>query len=121
MQRKLAVDCVVAASMEVVEPIEEEEKEEEQEFEEEEGMEEGKEEEKEEGGSSTKELAPATKQAAMLRVLLPMAPKFCVLCPGSKVAVHGPTSTERAQGKAPATQAGQDPPKLTDEELPCHL
>ena len=85
VQRKLKADCVVAASMAAVEPIEEEEEDEEVQGDE------GGEEEEEERGSFTEELATAAEQVAMPWVL-PVAPEFYVSGPGGKVAGHRSTA-----------------------------
>ena len=54
--------------------------------------------ESEDEGSSTKELAPATEQAAMPQVPLPTVPESWTLGPGGEVAGHGHTMTKKVWG-----------------------
>ena len=79
VQRKQAAKYMVAVSTDIAEPMEEEQEEEEVESKEEKGLEKSEEE-----GSSTKKLAPVTKQAAILWVALSAVPEFWASELGSK-------------------------------------
>ena len=61
----------------------------------------GKEEEGGEKGSSTKELALASKQVATLWVTTPAAPKFWALGPSKEITGCRPTISKRVWMKAP--------------------
>ena len=84
-------------------------------------MREDKEEEDEEEGmgegagesSSTKDLA--SKQAPVLQATVPTVPEFLAVGPSVHVARQGPSTTSRAQGKAPAVQVAPIPPAETEK------